>query len=522
MRNVLGVVGLGLLTLSFSFSALEKVEAQVWEVGGQRLELPVPQDGANFGRAVAIGDFNGDGRRDLAVGAPFYDVPGIADCGLVSYYLGAAGGGLEFRTSGSWNDGDSQFLGVALAAGDFNGDGRDELAAGRPRDDVVAGVTYQSAGTVLVLGWDSDLNQPKIDETLVQLQAAPTFANPEANDYFGAALAVGNFDGDAYDDLAVGVPGEDWAGQPDVGIVHIYYGSSDGLSGVPTSLLSASRTSAEQFGLALAAGDFRRAGWDDLAVGVPYRQVSGAPSAGAVEVYQGSAGGVLSNAPQILTDAALGKAAQEDEHFGFALAAGDFDRTASSPCLIEGLCNEDLAIGVPGQQVDESVGAGKVEVLYGRDNGLSTVGPTTLYQDNVGEIVEEWDQFGASLAASSFDPEGDKPSNLAVGAPHEDTGPGLIDDGIVHLVFGSPSGINAGLPAQLVEQRPGFGIAPPESGDLWGYALALRDLDGDGWEDLFASAHWKDIGPVISSGAVQVLYGALFADGFERGNDTGW
>ena len=64
-------------------------------------------------------------------------------------------------------------------------------------------------------------------ETFLQSTAGST---DEANDRFGHSLATGDFDGDGYPDLAIGVPYEDQDGLTDVGMVVVFYGSSSGLN----------------------------------------------------------------------------------------------------------------------------------------------------------------------------------------------------------------------------------------------------------------------------------------------------
>jgi hypothetical protein len=93
------------------------------------------QKGAKFGKALGAGDFDGDGFTDLAVGAPFFDQPHLRDAGYVVIFDGADKGLSGSRANGLiWLDSmarNSNF-GAALAAGDFDADGIDDIAVGAP------------------------------------------------------------------------------------------------------------------------------------------------------------------------------------------------------------------------------------------------------------------------------------------------------------------------------------------------------------------------------------------------------
>ena len=138
---------------------------------------------------------------------------------------------------------------------DFNGDGFTDLALGVPGEDssgqADAGrvnIVYGSAGGLTGVG-NQALDQSVLVGTL------------EAGDRFGSALTTGDFNGDGFTDLAVGVPGEDSSGQADAGRVNIVYGSAGGLSTVGNqaldqSILAGTLEAGDGFGSALAAGNF--------------------------------------------------------------------------------------------------------------------------------------------------------------------------------------------------------------------------------------------------------------------------
>jgi hypothetical protein len=125
----------------------------------------------------------------------------------------------------------------------------------------------------------------------------------ETSNLFGGALASGDFDGDGYADLAVGVSGEDFGSINLAGAVNVLYGSAAGLTaegnrlwfqeldGIPDLL-----ETGDHFGQALASGDFDGDGQDDLAVGVPEEDIGTVTDAGAVNVLYGTAGGGLTAA----------------------------------------------------------------------------------------------------------------------------------------------------------------------------------------------------------------------------------
>ena len=152
-------------------------------------------------------------------------------------------------------------FGFALTSGDFNGDGFDDLAIGVLGDDVDVGVGIVSAGAVNVIygkfGGLTVFNDQFFTQDTTNIEDTP-----ENNDLFGATLASGDFNGDGFDDLAIGVHGEDFGvGIVNAGAVNVIYSGSGGLSAISDQFFTQDTTDIEDtaenndlFGRALLSG----------------------------------------------------------------------------------------------------------------------------------------------------------------------------------------------------------------------------------------------------------------------------
>jgi hypothetical protein len=478
--------------------------------------------GERFGSSLAFGDFDGDGFQDLVVGVPgetYRNGPiEVLAAGAINVIYGSMDGltsasdqrynrGSEL-VSGRADPGD--FFGSTVIAGDFNGDGFDDVAIGVPNDDR-EGNTVQDAGSINVI-YGSDLGlspSPRgcCEDQLFSQSQDDITGDSNPGDLFGSALAVGDFDADGFDDLAVGIPGENFDGgdTPDGGRVEVIYGSANGLNEGASSetwrksSLGRNAAEFEVFGSTLSAGDFDGDGFDDLAVGAPGEKVGGAAGAGATYVIYGAGGGLQAAGNQRWTQDRDGikSTSKENEEFGAALASGDFNADGF----------DDLAIGVPREDINGVLRAGAVNVILGSAVGLGSADDQFWHQDeaDVDEEVGRGDRFGSALAVADFD--GDGFDDLAIGVPREDRPPAdESEQGGVNILYGSLNALVAGDRDQF--WAPDLVVSPEVSQDSqFGSALAAADINGDGYSDLAAGLPGQRLGEAPLVGGVSVLYG---------------
>ncbi|MER5938300.1 hypothetical protein ABT121_13370 [Streptomyces sp. NPDC001928] len=415
-------------------------------------------------------DFNGDGRIDLAIGAPGATVSGKAKAGAVSVvYGGSSGLNSATRTLITQNtagvpgaaEADDAF-GTAVASADLNTDGYADLLIGAPGEDVNGDTNDGSA--VVIWGAKSGLS------------GARSVPNPFSTDVdrYGQSLAAGDVEADGDLDIVVGsngpitlcfvngpftstssFQGGSGSGFPDpysetygitslaVGPVTaawdtnlVVHGRKAGTGEAITHLVTEPRignyTDWMQelpAGYVSAIGDIDKDGYADIAIGnerEPSADPAGAKGGKVTVVYGGPAGLDSSRTPVVLTQDTAGVpgASEAGDRFGTGVSLGD----------VNGDGYADLAVGAPG----ENSGAGSVTVLYGSASGLRTTGVQSFTQNTAGVpgASEPNDRFGARVLLA--DHSGDRRAELTVSATGEN------GDGAVWSLRGAPSGVTTG------------------------------------------------------------------------------
>ncbi|MFF3883544.1 FG-GAP and VCBS repeat-containing protein [Streptomyces sp. NPDC001914] len=332
-----------------------------------------------FGEVRTAADFDGDGYGDLAVAATGENGSHGTDQGNVTILWGSASGLSTGTTLPNKNPGRNNYMGKDLAAGDFNGDGKQDLAV------INGSMTYVYRGPFKRSGTTGTVT--KLDKT---------------SSFNATALISGKVNGDTKTDLAI------------IGdVVTLDYIASDVwfIKGGTSSLTPANSLrlesesgnggSSERGGDGVIA-DFNKDGYGDIAVGTSlYSQHKG-----RVSVWYGSSAGPSRNARFTQSTSGVAGTPENYDEFGSSISAGD----------VNGDGYADLAVGVRGEEIDGKDYAGGVHVFKGRASGLSGTGSQWFARNTPGVpgALTADDQFGGLVRLR--DTNGDGKADLYVSA----------------------------------------------------------------------------------------------------------
>lgn len=436
-----------------------------------------------YGKAVATGDFNGDGYQDMVVGSPVgsYITVTYGGAGELSSLTVSSSNTVVITGASSTDN-----FGVSLASGDVNNDGYDDILVGASTS---GGSTTGAA--YLIYGKATQLTSLAVESDTANIK----FTGSAENLGNATGLAIADINGDGFDDMMIGAKNNTVAGST-AGAFYVLYGKSDVFTSSTVTSASTSRITAEAaantLGNTMAAGDLNGDGYAEIVVGAPGNN-DGGNTAGAVYIIYGSSSSLTSGTSSISSISSISTVA---EITGEAIAdnAGNGGLVISKNS-IDGDTYNDLLIGATGSD-DGASNGGATYFVPG--SAIAYTGTTSLGSTSFTEFTNTTASTAMPSSLTTSDLNQDGYDDMVIGASAINS-----SEGTVYVIPGATS--LSGVTIAAADTLDG-----ENASDAFGISVGAGDLNADGFPELLIGANGYSAG--ANSGAMYIVYPYIDAD----------